>query len=205
MLQFRGHKALSHFRLQKLSDLIKSIVPEISVIDAEYWYFCKIKRDLKQNELNILQKLLGIDPARQPPVPKGEFLLVVPRPGTISPWSSKATDIVHHCGVDVIERVERGIAFYIQHETAFSKENRRAIEAILYDRMTEAVFHSLSEAVALFHHVEPAPLKEINLLKEDKMALVKANQAMGLALSPDEIDISWIIFLMSGVILPMSS
>ncbi|SFM10964.1 phosphoribosylformylglycinamidine synthase [Nitrosomonas communis] len=188
MLQFRGHKALSHFRLQKLSDLIKSIVPQISVIDAEYWYFCKIKRDLKQNELNILQKLLGIDPAQQPPVPEGEFVLVLPRPGTISPWSSKATDIVHHCGIEVIERIERGVAFYIQHEMAFSKENRRAIEAIIHDRMTEAVFHSLSEAVVLFHDVEPVPLKEINILEEDRTALVKANQTMGLALSPDEID-----------------
>ncbi|MDV6343716.1 phosphoribosylformylglycinamidine synthase [Nitrosomonas sp. Is37] len=188
MLQFRGHKAQSHFRLQKLSDLIKSIVPQFSAIDAEYWYFCETKRDLNQDELNILQKLLNIDPAHQSPVAKGVFLLVLPRPGTISPWSSKATDIAHHCGLDVIERIERGVAFYIQHETALSDENRRAIEAIIYDRMTEAVFHSLSEAVVLFHHIEPAPLKEINILEEGRMALVKANQAMGLALSPDEID-----------------
>lgn len=188
MLQFRGHKALSQFRLQKLSDLIKAIVPQFSAIDAEYWYFCETSRDLDQDELNILQKLLNIEPARQSHVPKGELLLVLPRPGTISPWSSKATDIAHHCGLDVTERVERGIAFYIQHETALSHENKRAIEAIIHDRMTEAVFHSLSEATILFRHFEPAALKEVDILKGGIEALNKANQEMGLALSPDEID-----------------
>lgn len=188
MLQFRGHKALSQFRLQKLSDLIKAIVPQFSAIDAEYWYFCETSRTLNQDQLNILQKLLGIESVRQSYVPTGEFLLVLPRPGTISPWSSKATDIAHHCGLNVTERIERGIAFYIQHEAVLSDENRCAIEAIIHDRMTEAVFHSFSDAAVLFHHFAPATLKEVDILQGGIETLSKANQAMGLALSSDEID-----------------
>lgn len=188
MLQFRGHKALSQFRLQKLSDSVKSIVPQFSAIDAEYWYFCEPRRNLNRDELNILQKLLNVDPDRQSHRPGGELFLILPRPGTISPWSSKATDIAHHCGLDAIERVERGVAFYIRHEMVLSAENKRAIEVILHDRMTETVFHSLSEAAILFHHVEPAILKEIDILRGGMETLNQANQEMGLALSPDEIN-----------------
>jgi phosphoribosylformylglycinamidine synthase len=197
MLQFRGHKALSQFRLQKLSNLIKPIVPQFSAIDAEYWYFCAVRRDLHQDELNILQKLLNVDPVSQFHAPREEFLLVLPRPGTISPWSSKATDITHHCGLDVIERVERGVAFYVQSESALANEDRWAIEAIIHDRMTEAVVHSLSEASILFQHVEPAILKTIDILEGGKTALNTANQEMGLALSSDEIDYLMNYFLES--------
>lgn len=197
MLQFRGHKALSLFRLQKLSDLIKPIVPQFSAINAEYWYFCEARRDLAQDELNILGKLLNLDSAHHSPMPRGEFLLVIPRPGTLSPWSSKAKDIACHCGLDGIERVERGVAFYIQHESALSNDNRRAIEAIIHDRMTETVVHSLPEASILFHPIEPATLKEIDVLREGRVALNKANQEMGLALSADEIDYLMDYFLES--------
>ncbi|PTR03503.1 phosphoribosylformylglycinamidine synthase [Nitrosomonas nitrosa] len=186
MLQFRGHKALSPFRLQKLVNQIRSIVPQFSAIETEYWYFCSSKRDLDQSELGILQKLLNVDPNDQSTVQRDVLLLVLPRPGTISPWSSKATDIAHHCGLEAIERVERGVAFYLQQEGELAVESLRAIEAIIHDRMTEAVVHSLQEASMLFQYVEPAHLREIDILTGGAAALKLVNQEMGLALSSDE-------------------
>ncbi len=117
MLRLRGGNALSPFRLEKLTNALRAAVPQVSRINAEYWYFCATARDLKAGEVAILEKLLKCAPkeraVQKAEHAKGELLLVVPRPGTISPWSTKATDIVHHCGLDAVERVERGVAFYI--------------------------------------------------------------------------------------------
>ena len=122
----------------------------------------------------------------------GELLLVVPRPGTISPWSTKATDIARHCGLRAVERVERGTAFYIQTRDEpcadLSAAAKGALLALIHDRMTEAVFNSFDEAEWLFRHFPPAPLNIVDVLTEGREALQKANDEMGLALSPEEID-----------------
>ncbi|SDY08082.1 phosphoribosylformylglycinamidine synthase [Nitrosomonas halophila] len=188
MLQFRGRSALSSFRLEKLLHSIQAIVPQISNIDTEYCYFCETRRDLTREESDRLRQLL--DAVQTPPAVEqgGQLLLVVPRPGTISPWSSKATDIAHHCGLDMVERLERGIIFQVQHESTLLPEQLRKLEACIHDRMTEAVLYSLSEAAILFRHLQPAALLQIAVMSEGMAALQRANQAMGLALSTDEIE-----------------
>lgn len=188
MLQFRGRNALSSFRLERLLHLTQAIVPQISDITAEYWYFCQIRRELVQEETGRLQQLLDADPAGTQPDTGDKRLLVVPRPGTISPWSSKATDIAHHCGLDMIERLERGIVFDIRYGSSPSSEQIYRIEECIHDRMTEVVLHSLSDAAILFHHSKPAVLNEIAVLSCGVQALRQVNQEMGLALSADEID-----------------
>lgn len=188
MLQFRGRKALSSFRLEKLLYSIRSIVPQISNIDTEYWYFCQLRHDLTQAETDHLQKLLDTNQMQASSGNMGRSFLVVPRPGTISPWSSKATDIANHCGLAAVERLERGVVFDIQHESTLLPEQVRKIEACIHDRMTEVVLHSLTDAVILFHHSPPAILNEIPVLSEGAHAINQANQEMGLALSSDEIN-----------------
>ena len=189
MLRFRGGSALSSFRLKKLADEIKILVPQVSHISAEYWHFCSEARDLGEKETTILEKLLTYGAAAQKnTISCGELLLVLPRPGTISIWSSKATDIAHQCGLDAIERLERGVAFYIQSSAEeLSVEERTLLLPLIHDRMTEAVFGSFSDAENLFRYVDPVPLSIVDIQGSTLEALQQANNEMGLALSPEEI------------------
>src|SRR5688500_4397688 len=153
MLRFRGGSALSSFRQKKLAAALKVLAPQVSHICAEYWYFCAVSRDLRENEISILGRLLKCEPnsvfrsgpaasrsAGQETDAEGELLLVVPRPGTISPWSTKATDIAHQCGLQAVERLERGVAFHLQtgHEVSaeLSDSDRGPLLALIHDRMT---------------------------------------------------------------------
>ena len=188
MLQFCGGRALSPFRLEKLLKQIKSLNLQVSTVNTEYWHFCSVTRSLQDEELGALKKLLNYDLTQEDSQYTGEFFLVLPRPGTISPWSTKATDIAHHCGLTVVERIERGIAFYIQCHTKLSAEDKASLGAFIHDRMTEAVFASLDDAARLFQHFEPRPLNTIDVIQGGIEALLQANQTMGLALSTDEIE-----------------
>src|SRR5690606_7759111 len=107
------------------------------------------------------------------------------RPGTISPWSSKATDIAHNCGLAKVRRLERGIAYTL---VSGKPVDRRAVAALLHDRMTEAVLESPESARLLFATAEPGPLHSIDVLRGGRAALESANREMGLALAEDEID-----------------
>ena len=188
MLQFRGGRALSPFRLEKLLKEINALNLQVTSIDTEYWHFCSVTRDLLAHELNALKKLLNDDPVLESTQHPGDFFLVLPRPGTISPWSSKATDIAQHCGLDAVERIERGMAFYVQCAEKLSAADKNRLGVLIHDRMTEAVFTSFGDASKLFQHFAPKPLNTIDVLEGDIEALLQANQTMGLALSPDEIE-----------------
>lgn len=110
-------------------------------------------------------------------------ILVTPRVGTISPWSSKATDIFKNCNTPV-HRLERGVLFTLKGVKELSKE---ALQ-VLHDRMTESVFNAIEDAAVLFVETAPKPLNSIDILGKGKEALVKANNEFGFALSMDEID-----------------
>ncbi|MBX3617439.1 phosphoribosylformylglycinamidine synthase [Nitrosomonas sp.] len=188
MLQFCGGRALSPFRLDKLRRQLNALNIAIAEIDTDYWYFCSVTRDLQSDELTALRKLLNHQQPLNHSLRNDEFWLVIPRPGTISPWSSKATDIAHHCGLTAVERIERGIAYYIQSTSPLSTTDKARLKPLLYDRMTEAVFASMGDAARLFQHFPSKPLNTIDIIGGGIDALQQANQAMGLALSADEID-----------------
>src|SRR5258708_15012938 len=116
--------------------------------------------------------------------------LVVPRPGTLSSWSSKATDIAKNCGLPAVKRIERGVLYSVATAggAALAEEDRAALLPLLHDRMTEAVLADIACARELFAHFPPRPLTTIALLHEGRAALELANSEMGLALAPDEID-----------------
>ena len=138
--------------------------------------------------MQVLHRLLQYGDASTTAKQNGDMLLVVPRIGTISPWSSKATDILHQCGLGAVRRVERGIAYYLGGTGGLGSTQRAGIMALLHDRMTETILNALDDAQALFRHVEPRKLGSIALKKDGVGALQQANAEMGLALSPDEID-----------------
>ena len=113
---------------------------------------------------------------------------MVPRPGTISPWSSKATDIAHNCGLSQVKRVERGIAYYVEAGENLSESQLSTVAAELHDRMVESVLDELHKAEVLFSQQQPAALTSVDILGGGEEALKTANVELGLALADDEID-----------------
>jgi phosphoribosylformylglycinamidine synthase len=180
-----GAPALSEFRIKKLLSNFAEKGLKISNIYAEYVHFANVSETLNDSEKEVLAKLLTYGPHITERELKGNLYLVVPRPGTISPWSSKATDIVHNCGISKIERIERGIAYYVEGEDASKIDD---ISPVIHDRMMEYVFSSLNDAEKLFKQAEPKPLTSVDILGKGREALEEANVSLGLALSSDEID-----------------
>ncbi len=185
ILKLKGGPAFSAGRLQRLTDQVRAACPGLKRLAAEYWYFIELSSLLSAEEELRLKQLLAADDAQAAAAVTraGTLLLVTPRLGTISPWSSKATEIARQCGFSAVVRIERGTAFHGE-----GKVDREALAAKLHDRMTESVLGSLDEANALFRHVPPQPLISIDLMKRGRAALVEANNELGLALSVDEID-----------------
>ncbi|MBG24360.1 MAG: phosphoribosylformylglycinamidine synthase [Idiomarinaceae bacterium] len=182
----RGAPALSEFRTEKLLQRLQQADVPVRDIYAEYMHFVDVSATLDEADQHVLKKLLTYGPALAQHLPEGRLLVVTPRQGTISPWSSKATDIAHNCGLKQIRRIERGIAYYLEGE--LSAEQVAQAEAVLHDRMTETVMASLQEAETLFAAAEPAPLASVDILAGGRDALQRANIDMGLALADDEID-----------------
>ncbi|MDD5329701.1 MAG: phosphoribosylformylglycinamidine synthase [Sulfuricella sp.] len=190
MLKLRGGNALSSFRLDKLMQGLRDAAPAVSHVHAEYWHFAAVRRELEASERAVLEQILTYGPASMVEEPQGELFLVVPRIGTISPWSSKASDIASHCGLEAVERLERGVAFYVQKRDGapLAAEEKSALLPLIHDRMTEAVLADFDSADKLFRHFEPAPFASVDILGQGQSALEAANREMGLALSPDEIE-----------------
>ncbi|AGS40517.1 MULTISPECIES: phosphoribosylformylglycinamidine synthase [Cycloclasticus] len=186
MLELIGSTALSAFRKQRLLTKIRQSVPHITDISAEFIHFVDIEQTLSNSELETLTRVLTYGPKSDGVEHVGERLLVVPRANTLSPWSSKATDIAQHCGLDQVKRLERGVAYYVQGD--LNEQQLAQVAEQLHDRMTERVLKQGERADDMFAHAEPGTLASVDILSEGKQALVAANKTMGLALSSDEID-----------------
>ena len=183
----RGSPALSAFRINKLLDRFTALNLPVTSVYAEYVHFADLNAPLSADEHSRLARLLQYGPSLSSHEPRGTLLLVTPRPGTISPWSSKATDIAHNCGLAQINRLERGVAWYVVADS-LNDAQWQALAGELHDRMMESVFGSLNEAQQLFAHHSPAPVQSVDLLGQGREALMEANVRLGLALAEDEID-----------------
>jgi phosphoribosylformylglycinamidine synthase len=189
MQYFRGSPALSAFRIEKLVHRLKSRLPGLKAVHTEFIHFADINGQLPAEQLKTLEKLLTYGPAFKPEAMQGELFLVVPRAGTISPWSSKATDIAHNCGLNTILRLERGVAYYVELSSGtLSDADKQFVSSQIHDRMTEIVLRDFAAASILFAHTAPAAGGHVEVLSGGRDALVKANRDLGLALSEDEID-----------------
>ena len=190
MICLRGSAALSHFRIDKIQAALRAVNPNISHIYAEFRHFVWVTDALDAKAQSTLEQILTYGPSMQSEAPEGQLLLVAPRLGTISPWASRATDIVQHCGLETIQRVERGIAYFVQTKNGqpLTDAERQTLLPLIHDRMTETVFADQQDAAKLYHTDQPAPLSSIDILQGGKAELVKANNELGLALSPDEVD-----------------
>ncbi len=174
--------ALSDFRIKKLLKQLKKVNDSITTVNAEYVHIVE-SEPLGTEHEEVLKKLLTYgDPFKGSK--KGSLYFVIPRPGTISPWSSKATDIVHNSGLNKAKRVERGIAYYINGVEALDAE----ISPLLHDRMTEIVIADFDLAEQLFIEHEPKTYEEIDINKGGMEALIVTNKKMGLALNDNELE-----------------
>jgi len=188
MLTLSGAPAVSEFRLAKLLALLRERVTQVTGLDARYLHFVDVERESTAEERGVLESLLRYGPAAPDSRPDGETLLVVPRFGTVSPWSSKATDIAHVCGLAAVRRIERGVAWYVASAERLTDADWTAIGALLHDRMTESVLRDAADAAVLFSHAAPQPLRTVPLRAGGARALEEANADLGLALSGDEIE-----------------
>ena len=197
ILFLRGTPAFSAFRLQGLQQKVSAAVPGASLLAADYWHFVSVKAPLGERERAQLAALLE---ERQTAANEaGELFLVTPRVGTISPWSSKATDIAWNSGLSAVERIERGIAFRVAAKSGTLDATARAsLAALLHDRMIETVLTDFAQTAELFRHFAPKPLGSVDVVAGGRAALVEANGRLGLALSEDEVDYLVDIFAKAG-------
>ena len=187
ILKISGNSALSAFREQKLTSGLQALVADIAHISANYAYFVDLERPLREDEAAGLEQILSHGPKALSPEPGGLYFLVVPRLGTLSPWSSKATDIAQRCGLTAVKRIERGMEFHLYGVDRLAQAQEESIKRLLHDRMTQVVL-AKGEYACLFNHHKPTPLAAVDLLNYGRPALVEANTRLGLALSEDELD-----------------
>ncbi len=188
MLCLPGGAALSDFQRAKLLAGLRERSPAILGVSARFVHFVELRRGLDAGERAVLGRLLhyGSHRAEGDPL-QGTAVLAVPRPGTVSPWSSKATDIAHSCGLDAVRRIERGVEYHLAGLPGTPGWERQ-LGDLLHDRMTETLLAGRSQARALFRHRPPSALERVDLRGGGRAALERADRRLGLALAPDEID-----------------
>ncbi|UQB43190.1 phosphoribosylformylglycinamidine synthase [Thiomicrospira microaerophila] len=178
-----GLPAHSDYRLNQLTQKLAQC-GSVSSVRSQAVYFVESSEALSAETLSGLQQLLNGHQDDLTPQ-QSASCVVTPRPGTISPWSSKATDIAKICGLKGIKRLEKGTAYFLK---GVADEQLANFTPALYDRMTSVVWTDLSDIAALFEQHSPRELARVDILAGGREALVKANQGLGLALSDDEID-----------------
>jgi len=186
MLVIAGPVAMSSFRTDKLRNSLSRRVDGLKSVSTRYLFFVELTAPLTDARSDALTALLLSGEMVAKPALNALTRIVVPRPGTISPWSSKATDIAHACEFAEVHRIERGIAIELSGVDASA--DAAAIDALIHDRMTEAVISEPSDASVLFEAQAPAALGRLELGDDPHAALKAANADLGLALSDDEID-----------------
>lgn len=179
-----GNPAHSQYRLEKLLAKLR-VKQAVNAIRSQYVYFVETTNNAALAESDVQKLNVLLNESKE--TVKGELndssFIIVPRLGTISPWSSKATDITHTCGIEAVQRIERGIVYFVE-----GASDKQGIATEIHDRMMEQVFYSFDGLSELFSHQSPKPYTTVDVLGGGKKALVAANSAMGLALSADEID-----------------
>jgi phosphoribosylformylglycinamidine synthase len=188
MLQIPGAAALSAFRIAKLLERLRAVEPAVQSLDTRFVHFVDVTRPLTAAERARLGQLLAYGP-RLPAAADtgGEDILVVPRIGTISPWSSKATDIARVCGLESVRRIERGTQYRLAATRPLGRERLLRLAPQLLDRMTEEVLLDAAQAARLFEQPPPQPFARVSL-EDGRASLEVADRRLGLALSPDEMD-----------------
>lgn len=178
LLTFIGKDVYSPFRLTKLNEALKHEANEI--LRANYFYVVESSTTLTDDAIKAIEALLSANQYNGD-ITSIKQKLVMPRAGTISPWSTKASDIMHHCGLTQVNRVESGRMLTLCNDGEFNHD-------LVLDRMTEDFFVGRDSLRSLFDHQQPNPVNCIDIKTDGKQKLQALNKSMGLALSDEEIE-----------------
>ena len=186
MISFHsGIQALRKFKVNTLNEKIKPLIPNLNLIGTEYIHFIDSDKDLSTSNKKTLYKLLNYAP--EVDLKNSQHSVTIsPRIGTISPWSSKASDICKLCGLSVISRVERGINYHFDRK--INAQELIIILELVMDKMTESHLREINESDLLFSEFKPNEFNSIDILTFGKSAITDANNELGLALSESEIN-----------------
>ncbi len=188
MFSLFGAPALSQFRLDHSLRLLRTQDSRVIELSSRWLHFVDAARPLIDSENRLLETLLTYGPRAAAQEHRGQRILVTPRVGTESPWSSKATDILHVCGLEAVTRVERGTVYFIEAPVRLERAELERLAAHLHDRMTESAWIETIDPEGLFHGAAARPLRTVRLGEEGHAAIARANRDWGLALSEEEID-----------------
>ncbi|MGD0959228.1 MAG: phosphoribosylformylglycinamidine synthase, partial [Methylomonas sp.] len=142
MLIIPGTPALSRFRLDKLLAELQAVEPGITAVNAVFQHFVQLDGEFANEQSALLRRLLDYgfsDAVIEIPAVHAFSLWVAPRAGSISPWSSKATEIAERCGLTPVRRIERGVEYRLGSAIELDGGRRRALAAVLHDRMLQQV------------------------------------------------------------------
>ncbi|KUG51861.1 phosphoribosylformylglycinamidine synthase [Serinicoccus chungangensis] len=192
-----GGSALSPFRTEGLLRRLRRVAPQVAALTARHVHVVATHEEPAPAEREALTAILDHgEPWTGDAVERDgagasrhtSLVVVSPRLGTISPWSSKATDILHSCGL-AVRRVERVTEFHLVLDGGpLDEPTWTACAEVLHDRMTESALPTREATALLFAEREAAPMERVDVLGRGRAALEEADAAFGLALSPDEID-----------------
>jgi len=181
---FYGAEALSQFRRDRLTAQLRAAVPAVQILEIRFLYLAWFHATPNANQLERLGDLVSGDQSAVA-VDSNASIVVTPRLGTISPWSSKATDIARKCGLDSLKHLERVTQWAFAGVTA---DELPQLSPYIHDRMTETLLPQHQHAAALAESAAPQGLGSITLKRDGTDALANANNDLGLALTEDEIE-----------------
>ncbi|AXA34529.1 phosphoribosylformylglycinamidine synthase [Francisella adeliensis] len=182
---FEGLSALSPFKREQILADTKKISNKVDSISAEYIHIVEIDEELSTKQEEVIKSLLNYNKEYGVANPKGHTFITAPRVGTISPWSSKATDIIQNTGIYAVKRVERAVVFGIEGNV--SNHDLEKIQDLVHDRMVEEVFTCKDDLHRLFSVTAPKGLEFVDVLEKGEQAIKDADAKLGLALSTQEI------------------
>lgn len=183
---FLGNQIYSDFRKENILQKIKNKYPFIEDMDSIFLHIAESKQKLTSNETKRLNKILEYGPKSNFSKKSKNIIYIGPRLGTISPWSSRATDIARHCDMKIL-RIERCSIIHLYSKEILTKEVKISIGKIIFDRMTESIFIDEISTFKLFERQEPKKLLSINFLKDGAKSISEFSKKNGLALSKEEI------------------
>ena len=188
-IAIRGSVRLTDFRIASLKEKFQHLSPvDLSELNCNEIYFCSLNdknKIEKKDSLEGLFNILSVDNSSD--YLEEDYLVVIPRTGTISPWSSKATEILNNCGITWVERIERGFCFHLGRCRSKDKKDLLSLGNLISDRMTQEVILDVKEASSIFSYQVPKPLNEIDIFSSGIKDLEEANSNLGLALNEEEI------------------
>ncbi|AJI73500.1 phosphoribosylformylglycinamidine synthase [Francisella tularensis subsp. novicida GA99-3548] len=183
---FEGLSALSPFKREKILAAAKKISNKVESVSAQYIHVTELESELNSEQERIVKSLLNYNREYGVAQPMGHTFIIAPRVGTISPWSSKATDIIKNTGIKAVKRIERAILFGVEGQVSASE--LKQIQDIVHDRMVEEVFSCKDDLHRLFSVTAPKELEFVNVLEKGTQAIKEADKKLGLALSEQEIE-----------------